>query len=220
MQSKHVLEVTRRDRTGTRYARREREAGRLPAVLYGHGETPVSLSLDAKEAIRFFQSGERIFTIELKGESKSQMVFLKDIQFDYLGTNIVHVDLTRVDMTEEIDAHVPVHFVGEAPGASAHGAVVMTPVTSLTVRCKVSDLPDRVDVDISGVKTGDAIHAGDVPLPEGLTLLSDTDDLLYSVQLKAEPTAEEGEEAEEVGAESAEPEVISERKEKEEGEEG
>ena len=217
MQSKHVLEVKRRERTGTRYARREREAGYLPAVLYGHGQDPVSLSLNAKEANRFFQSGERIFTIEVKDESKSQMVFLKDIQFDYLGTNIVHVDLTRVDMQEEIEAHVPIHFIGEAPGSAAHGAVVMTPVTSLTVKCKVVDLPDRIDVDVSGVNVGDSIQAGAVSLPDGITLESDPDDLLISIQIKAEQEEPEGE-AEAVDSGSTEPEVITERKDKEEGE--
>lgn len=219
MQSKHTLEVQRRERTGSRYAKRDREAGRLPAVLYGHGIAPVALSLHTKDATKFFESGERVFTIELKEEGKTQMVFLKDLQFDYLGTNIVHVDLTRVDMQEEIESHVPVHLVGEAPGAKAHGAVVVTPVMSLTIRCKVSDLPDHVDVDISNVNVGDAVHAGSVVLPAGATLESDADDILYSVEVhvvEEEPVAE----AEEVEAEEAEPEVITERKkEAEEGEE-
>lgn len=215
MQSKHTLEVQRRERTGSRYAKREREAGRLPAVLYGHGIPPVPLSLHAKEAIRCFESGERVFTIELKEEGTTQMVFLKDLQFDYLGTNIVHVDLTRVDMEEEIESHVPVKLVGEAPGAKAHGAVVITPATSVTIRCKVSDLPDHIDVDISGVHVGDSVHAGAIVLPAGMKLESDPDDILYSVEahvVEEEPTAE----AAGVEAEAAEPEVITERKKDEE----
>ena len=211
MQSKHTLEVQRRERTGSRYAKREREAGRLPAVLYGHGIAPVSLSLHWKDATKLFESGERIFTIEVKGEGITQMVFLKDLQFDYLGTNIVHVDLTRVDMEEEIESNVPLRLVGEAPGAKAHGAVVVTPVMSLTIRCKVADLPDHIDVDISGVNVGDAVHAGAVPLAPGLVLAGDVDDILYSVEVhvvEEEPTAEGAA----VEAESAEPEVITERK--------
>lgn len=219
MQSKHTLEVTRRERTGSRYAKREREAGRLPAILYGHGVTPVSLSLHAKDAVKFFESGERIFTIELKEEGVSQMVFLKDLQFDYLGTNIVHVDLTRVDLDEEIEAQVPIKLVGEAPGAKAHGAVVVTPNTSITVRCKVSELPDHLDVDISSVNVGDSIHAASVVLPSGMTLESDADDILYSVQVHVveEETTAEGAAVE---SESAEPEVITERKKDEEEAEG
>lgn len=145
------------------------------------------------------------------------MVFLKDLQFDHLGTNIVHVDLTRVDMEEEIEAHVPLKLVGEAPGAKANGAIVMTPVMSLTVRCKVADLPDHIDVDISGVNVGDAIHAGSIPLPKGVTLEGDEDDILYSVEVAAaeEATTPEGAAVE---AEAAEPEVITERKKDEEGE--
>lgn len=211
MQSKHTLEVKRRERTGSRYAKRERSAGYLPAVLYGHGRDPVPLSLNAKEAIRFFESGERVFTISVRGEGVEQMVFLKDLQFDYLGTNIVHVDLTRVDMDEEVESQVHVHLVGEAKGSKAGGAIVVSPVTSLTVRCKVSDLPEEIDVDISGVDVGDVIHAGDVALPSGITLAGEPDDIVYAIQVQKAEDEETGE-AEDVGAESAEPEVITERK--------
>ena len=145
MQVKHSLEVYRRERTGTRYAKRERELGRLPVVLYGHGRDPVSLALDAKAAITFIESGERVFDIELKDEGVRQTVLLKDIQFDYLGTNIIHLDLTRVDLDEVIESAVRLRLVGEAKGLKAAGAVLSSPNDTVTVRGTVAGLPQEID---------------------------------------------------------------------------
>ncbi|MEO1128354.1 MAG: 50S ribosomal protein L25 [Planctomycetota bacterium] len=216
MQSKHTLEVKRREKTGSRYARRERELGRLPAVLYGHGQNPVSLSLDAKEAVRFFEQGERVFTIELKEEKASQTVLLKDIQFDYLGTNVIHVDLTRVDLTEEVETSVAVNLVGEAKGLKTAGAVMTTPTTSITIRTTVAALPEQIDVRIDDVDAGDTFTAGDITLPDGITLVSDVEDVIARIAIKAEEDLDA--ESEDVAAESSEPEVITEKKKEEDGE--
>ena len=214
MQSEHTLTATARERTGSRYSRRERSAGRLPAVLYGHGQDPVSLSLDAKEAIRLFEAGERVFGLALGG-GPEETVLLKDVQFDYLGTNIIHVDLARVDLNEEVESGVEVRLVGSAKGAKRGGAIVTMPVTSITVRCTVAALPDHVDVDVAEVDLGESLTAGEVALPAGLTLVSPATDILIAI---AAGKAEEGEgEAEQVESGSAEPELI-ERKKKEEGE--
>jgi large subunit ribosomal protein L25 len=216
MQSKHTLEVKRREKTGSRYARRERELGRLPAVLYGHGENPVSLSLDAKEAIRFFEQGERVFTIELKEEKASQTVLLKDIQFDYLGTNVIHVDLTRVDLTEEVETSVALNLVGEPKGLKTAGAVMTTPTTAITIRTTVSALPEQIDVRIDDLDAGDTLTAGDITLPDGITLVSEIEDVVARIAIKAEEDLDA--ESEDVAAESSEPEVITEKKKEEDGE--
>ena len=93
MLSSHSLTVHPRPKVGSRYAQRERAAGRLPAVVYGHGRDPLSVSLDARQALRFFHAGEKVFTVDIPGEEKGQTVILKELQFDYLGTNVVHVDM-------------------------------------------------------------------------------------------------------------------------------
>lgn len=212
MLSSHSLTVFPRAKTGSRYAQRERAAGRLPAVLYGHGQTPVSLSLDSKEALTYFHAGEKVFSINLEGEAKDQTVMLKDLQFDYLGTNVIHVDLARVDLNEEIDAHVHVRLVGEAVGLKKAGAILTHPTTELHVRCTVSTLPDHVEADISSLDVGDSLHAGQVTMPEGVKLLTDEDTSLATITItKAEEEPAEGEAAE-VGGEDAEPEVIGEKK--------
>ena len=214
MQSTHTLAVKRREKNGTRYAKRDREAGRLPAVLYGHGRPPVSLTLDAKEAIRFFNQGEKVFNIELSEEGKTQTVLLKDIQFDYLGTNIIHVDLARVDLDEEVESHAHIHLVGEARGLKRANAILTHPTTSITIRCSVRNIPEEIRVNIADLDVGQQITAGDVVLPEGVKLLSDPSDLIASINTQIEEVVEG--EAAAVGAEEAQPEVIKKKKDDEE----
>lgn len=215
MLSAHTLSVFPRERTGSRYARREREAGKLPGVLYGHGQNPVSISLDAREALKYFHQGEKVFTIDLAGEAKAQTVMLKDLQFDYLGTNVVHVDLARVDLNEEIEATVTLKFVGEAVGMKKAGAIMTHPTMNIVVRCTVATLPDHIDVNVAELDLGHSIHAHEITLPAGITLESDPDAAVASISLaKAEEVTAE---ATAVAGEAAQPEVITERK-KEEGE--
>ena len=214
MKAQHALQVFRRDKTGSRYAQRERAAGKLPAVLYGHGKDPVSLSLNHKEALKFFHSGERVFDIELKDENVSQTVMLKDIQFDYLGTNPVHVDLTRVDLDEEVEAHVAINFVGESADLKKAGAIFSHPLQSLHIKGAVRALPEQIDVDISGLTTDSPVRAGDIAMPAGIALLDDADTTVASITIKAAQT--ETAEAEGVEGAPAQPEVITEKKEEKE----
>ena len=114
-----TLSAENRDRTGSRYSKRLRDKGRLPAVLYGHGRDPLSISLDMKEALSHFHKGEKVFKLDFPGAKSAdemQMVLLKDLGFDFLGTNIIHADLARVDLNERVRTKVPIHLMGEAIG--------------------------------------------------------------------------------------------------------
>ncbi len=213
MKIQHTLNVERREKTGSRYAKRYRDAGKLPAVLYGHGKAPVSLLLNAKRATKFFHLGEKLFNIALESEGTEQAVFLKDVQFDYLGDTIVHVDLTRVDMDEEIESNVHLVLFGEAAGAKG-GGIVQKQMDALPVKCAVKDLPDEIRVDISKVDEDNPLHAGDIELPAGVELTIDDNETIVTITFAVE-TGIEGE-AEEIGAEGTEPEVISEKKDKDE----
>lgn len=209
MQTSHTLKARKRDRIGSRYAARERAAGRLPAVIYGHGVDPLHISLDAKEALRYFHDGERVFALAVEGGQDDETVLLKDLQFDYLGNNVVHADLMRVDLNEEIEAHVHINFVGEAAGLKSAGAIMTHPHTALTIKCTVAALPDHLDVDVTGLGVGDSLHAGDVALPPGIVLAMDEDTVIASISMVKE--AEETGEAADAG-EGAGPEVITEKK--------
>lgn len=215
MQVQHALQVWRRERTGSRYAQRERGLGRLPAVLYGHGAEPLAISLDHKEAMRFFHSGERIFDVQIAGESVKQTVMLKDIQFDYLGTNPVHVDLTRVDMDEVIEASIAIRFRGEAVGLKKANTILTHHTNAIKVKCRVRDLPDHFDVDISGLDAGQLLHISDIKLPASVELIDDDTAVIAAIEVVKEQAESETGEAAAVG-EAAQPEVITERKKEEE----
>lgn len=212
MKSKHQLVATRRERTGSRYAARERAAGKLPAVVYGHKEEPVAVSVDAKTALRYFHDGERVFEVNIEGGS-AETVLLKDLQYDYLGTNIIHADFERVSMDEVIETTVPVHLVGEAKGEKRAGAVLVHPNDSVSIRCALKDIPDQVDVDITELDAGDVIFAKDLTLPAGAEL-RDAPELRIVAVVWAKGGDEDTAEGEGIEAEAA-PEAIRQKSETE-----
>ena len=103
-----LLKASVRERVGTRYSERYRKQGKLPAVIYGHKLEPLSITIEARESLTMFHKGEKVFRIEIPGGKGDEMVLLKDVQFDYLGNNIVHADFTRVTLDERI--HTKVHI--------------------------------------------------------------------------------------------------------------
>jgi len=213
MATTHALAAEQRDKLGTRHCRRLREKGKLPAVLYGHKKGSVHLTLDAKDAITHIESGEKLFELSI-ADGDAQTALLKDIAFDYMGTRIVHLDFERVDLDELVTVNILMRFKGDAVGLKTAGAILMHPTTEITVQCAVKDLQDSLDVDISSVDVGAALHAGGVELPAGWKLLTDPDSVLAGIQITKKEA--EGEEVEAVGeAGEGAPEIIGEKKEEE-----
>lgn len=206
------LSAQKRERTGSRYAQRVRSNGGLPAVVYGHKQEPVSISLDAHEAIGHISKGEKLFELDIEGAK--QHVLLKDLGYDYLGTNIIHADFSRVNLDERVDVNVPLRFVGEAKGLKTMGAIMMHPNTEIEVNCLITNLPNSIEVRIGDMDVGDVLYISDVVLPmDSIKLVSDPEDIVAQIVLKAEEEEEAEGEATEIGAEGTEPEVISEKKE-------
>jgi large subunit ribosomal protein L25 len=209
-----ILQATRRDRVGSRYSKRLREQGKLPAILYGHGEEPVPVAFDANETISHIRKGEKVFRIEMDGSSGTAL--LRDLQFDYLGSNIIHADFARVDLNERVHSSVRVRLIGDAVGLKQAGAILMHPVTEIDVECVLAELPDFIEVDVADLDAGHAIYVRDVQLPsDSMKLLSDPNGVVAQIVIQAAAkTAEE----EAAPTEAAQPEVITEKKEeKEEG---
>ncbi|GAB4383521.1 MAG: 50S ribosomal protein L25 [Phycisphaerales bacterium] len=217
-----VLQATRREKLGSRYCRRVRAGGGLPAVVYGHGEEPVPITINAHEALKHFHHGEKVFQLVLPGEdsSKPQFVLLRDLQFDHLGTNPVHCDFSRVDLNERVETHVPIHFIGEAKGLKNAGAILMHPLEFIEIECLITNLPEFIEVDVSDLDLGQIIHAKDVALPlPSMKLLTDPDAIVAQIVMSS-IHAEESSEAEEVTAAAAEPELVGRKpKDEQEGEE-
>ncbi len=207
-----LLTATRRERVGTRYSKRIREAGGLPAIIYGHGKDPVAVSVDAKKTLRHLHEGQKILQLQIEGQSEVQNVLVKDLQFDYLGTNVIHADFTRVDLEERVELKVSIHLMGEAVGLKVAGAMLMHPTNEIEIECKVANIPDHVEVDVSGLEAGSALHASDIKLPlPTMKLLSDPELIVAQIIIQVV----EEEETEEAGvvADGAQPEVITEKKE-------
>jgi large subunit ribosomal protein L25 len=211
-----VLTATKRERLGSRYCRRLRGGGKLPAVVYGHQQEPTPVALDAHDALGHIHKGEKVFRLALDGQDEPQVVLLKDVQFDHLGTRIIHADFARVDLDERVRTRAPLHLVGDAVGLKVAGAIMMHPLNEVELECRVADLPDFIEVDISTLEAGHTITAADIRLPaEDMKVLTDPHAIV--AQIVVQTVAAEGE-AEEVEAAAGEPEVISERKEQEEKE--
>lgn len=190
-----VLTASARERIGSRYAQRDRKAGGLPAVMYGHKEAPVSLTLNAKDALKHINKGEKVFQIDFNGAK--QLVLLKAVSFDYLGTNIIHADFVRASLKDRVKSKVPVHLIGEAIGLKTVGAVLIHPVAELEIECTLESLPDALDVNISELTEEHAITADKVKLPAGAKLITDSHGIVAQIIIQKEevvaaPTAEAG----------------------------
>lgn len=208
-----VLKAARREKVGSRYAKRLRDKGGLPAIVYGHGEDPVAIVLDAKDALAHFRKGEKVFQLALDGQAGSQVVLLKDVGFDYLGTNIIHADLARVDLNQRVRVRVPIHLIGESKGLRTAGAILMHPLNELEIECPVTDLPDFIEVEIGELDVGHAITAGGVRLPsESMKLISDPHANVAQIIIQVEVVTDE---AAKVAGGGVEPEVITAKKKEE-----
>jgi len=204
-----LLKAEIREQTGTKSAMKVRKQGRIPAVVYGHKKEVVAVSLDAHNLVEELQQGHRLLDVQI-GKTKEKVI-IKDLQYDHLGKNIIHVDMMRVDVTEMIKVAVPIELKGTAKGTH-EGGVIETHTDHLEVECRVTDIPDAIVVSVKDLGIGDTVHASDVKLPEGVKLVSDPSTLLVICNIIVEvKTTEELEEA----APTA-PEVIGEVKEPEE----
>jgi large subunit ribosomal protein L25 len=205
------LKAQIREHAGSKPAARLRKAGRIPAIVYGHKEEPVAISLDAHNFVEGLHHGHRLMDVQIG--SKKQKIIVKDLQYDALGKNVIHADLMRVDMTETVKVNVPIELKSAATAKGTHeGGIIEEHANQLEVECKVTDIPETLVVSVKEVGVGDALHASDIELPPGVKLISDPQTLLVTCHLvAAAKTTEEIEE--EV---PATPEVISEAKEGEE----
>jgi len=205
------LQTSKREGRGSRLAERLRQQDKVPAVIYGHKEETVPITVDKKPLVDAIRHGARVVDLETdRGLEKTQIV---EVQWDHLGKEILHVDFKRVSADERIEVEVPVELKGIAPGIAA-GGLLDQPLHVLRIECPAVSVPDVVRVNINELQLGGAIHIKDLKLPENVTALEDPDAIVVHVtQPYAEPeTAAEA-------AATAEPEVITRKKGEEEGEE-
>jgi len=199
------LEAQPREQIGSKAAAAVRKQGRIPAVVYGHQQEPVAISLDAHDFVEGLHHGARLMDLTLAG--KSEKAIIKALQYDHLGRDVIHADLMRVDITEVIKVAVPVELKGTPKGAQ-EGGVLTAHTTRLEVQCLAINIPELIVVPVKDMEVGQSIHAGQVQLPEGVTLASPAETLVASCTLVQEVKTTEQVEAEVPAA----PEVITEKK--------
>lgn len=202
-----ALTVQPRTGTGTKNAKKVRASGFIPAIVYGHKQEPVAVSVPAKEldhAIRVQHA--RTFELTLNG--KKETVLIRELQWDHLGKEMYHIDLWRVDASERVKVTVPVELRGIPKNTG--GGVLEQPLHVLHIECPALKIPESFRLDIEGLTLGAPIHVSDLKLPEGVKVLDAAEAVV--VQLKL-PGMEEPTEA--TAAEGTEPEVLTAKKPKE-----
>jgi large subunit ribosomal protein L25 len=205
--SEYQLAAESRTDTGKGAARRVRAAGRVPAVLYGHGIKPEHLSVDAREFAQALRSGGANALLELRFGRTRHLALAREVQRHPVRGTYTHVDFLVVRRGEKVTVQVPVHLVGEAPGV-VQGGILDQDLHQLNVEAEVTAVPEAVEADVSGLQIGDVLRVGDLKAPEGAAVLDDAEAPVVSV---VAPTVEPVEEAEEEeAAEAAEGEPAAE----------
>lgn len=164
--------------TGSRVARRLRAQGRIPAIVYGHNQPPQPISLARADVWLMIKKSAHL--AELKIGDTSETALVKDIQWDHLGKEIIHMDFARVDAQEQVHTVVNLETHGQAPGVG-EGGVLEFLVHTLPIVCRAGAIPDSIRIEIGELHLGGAIHVRDVSLPEGVTADADPDMLLLHI---------------------------------------
>jgi len=210
------LEAQPRQEIGSRASRRLRRQGLVPVVLYGHGEETVSLTVSAPEIDHVLREGARM--VEIKWDGNDETALIKEIQYDTFETQVLHMDLARVAMDEAITVSVEIEVRGNAPGVK-EGGMVDHVMREVEVECLATDIPEKLQVDVSELDIGDSVRLADGGVPNGVTLLGDMEAAVVVVHPPLKEEEEEEAEAEEEAEGPAEPEVITESKREETEEE-
>lgn len=218
MRQEVLLEARVRNELKKNKTDKMRRTGIVPAVVYkkGLGAIPLSLSVkDMEKALHTSAGGNVIISLSVteNGKAANKTVIIKEIQYDPLKGNLLHVDFNEISLTEMLKVGVPVEAKGEAAGVK-DGGILEHILWEVEIECLPTQIPEKIEADISGLKIGDSLHVKDLRVPEGARILNDPELTIMSVK---PPLVEKV--AEVVpGAEITEPEVIREKKEEKEEE--
>jgi large subunit ribosomal protein L25 len=212
------LKASPRDGAGKGVARKLRAEGLVPAVLYGGDEDTVSLTVDSHEAFHLFQNisvDNTIIELDIEGEKGGVRTLVRDIQAHAYKPEILHIDFLRIQKGVALEVDIPVHVEGTAVGVKNNGGILDQVIHTVHVRCIPSMIPDEFVVNIEGLDIGDHAYVSAIEPGEGVEILTDPETIVASVSLpKAAPVEEEELD------EAAEPELVGEVAEGEEGDAG
>ncbi|MBC8185939.1 50S ribosomal protein L25 [candidate division KSB1 bacterium] len=202
--SEHVLQVESREATGKEYAKKLRQAGKVPGVFYAHNEKSVAITFDEREIMKTLTSSEAgLIDIQIGGD-KTRKAIIKEVQTDPIKNYLVHVDVMGVSLEEKITVSVPIHIVGEAVGVKDQGGILHNYIREVEVSCLPLDIPEYIDVDVSELNMGDSIQLSILTIDK-VSIVGDLDQPIVSVlmpkvvieEVVEEEGVEEGVEGEE-----------------------
>lgn len=180
-----TISATQRERVGKGSARAARRAGMVPAVIYGDKKAPIGIELEGR-VIRKIVHEPGIFSrlLDIDVNGKTTRIITKDIQFHPVTDNILHLDFLRVSATSNVEVSVAVEFINEAtcPGLKI-GGVLNIVRHEVELSCPPASIPEKITIDLAGVKIGDSIHISSIELPEGVTpTITDRDFTVATMQ--------------------------------------
>ncbi|HVX55461.1 50S ribosomal protein L25/general stress protein Ctc [Nocardioides sp.] len=181
--SSEKITAEKRTEFGKGAARRIRRENKIPAVIYGHGAEPIHVTLPGHDTMMALKHHGQNALLELDIDGKTQLALTKQVQIDHIRRVIEHVDFVAVKAGEKVTVEVPVHVVGE----SAPGTLVVTDHAAIAVEAEATHVPEGLEISVEGAEAGTQIHAKDIALPQGVTLVLDADTLVVNVT--AAPTA-------------------------------
>ena len=205
-----TLSATLRSESGKGAARALRRAGSVPAVIYGHKREPMSLSIVTRDMERLLERVAPGSTVvELSIDGKVSRTIIREIQKHPFKKQLVHVDFQELVAGEKITVSIPLIITGVAVGVRSSGGVLDQTLRSLEISVDPSAIPNHIDVDVSALGVGDSIHVRDLTLPDGITVITDSD---ASVVVVAAPKVNATDAAADAAAAAAEPEVLRAKK--------
>jgi len=198
-----TLSAEIRTTKGTRKAEKLRETGKIPAVVYGHGQAPVHITVDLDELEKLMHNHAHMLLLDI--DSKIESCLIKDVQWHYLGSHIIHADFARVDLNEKVTVSVDVEISGDAVGLKESGAYLDLMMKTMEITCLASGIPNSIVIDVAELQAGATLSVADITLPAGTTATADPTDGVVSIHIIA-ASGSDGDS--DTDADSSEPEVI------------
>lgn len=214
MRIETVVTAEARSTRGKNEARRVRVSGRIPAVIYGAFQEPRSVTVNPKDILRIIHSKtghNSIFDVEVPGAEKTPVI-VADEQYHPVKGTLLHIDLKRIDLTRKLRVSIPVHAKGDPKGVKQQGGVLDLVTKAIEIECIPDDIPDEFVVDVTELMIGNAIRVSQLPVKEGIRVLTAPDVVIAHVV----GIREEAAPAPEAAAAPAEPEVAKKGKKEEE----
>lgn len=211
MRLETVVDAQPRSARGKNEARRLRASGKIPAVVYGAFKDAQAVSIDPKAVLRILRGKtghNSIFDIDIAGVERTPVI-VADEAYDPIKGNLLHIDLRRIDLTRKLRVAIPVHVTGDAKGVKQQGGVLDVVTRAIEIECIPDDIPNQFDIDVTELMVGNSIRVSDLPVKDGIRILTAGEAVIAHVVGIREEAAPEA------AAAAAEPEVAKKGKKEE-----